>query len=130
MVAVRNKDFRNMEFRHLLISENFLNLDTALFPTYHTDDEHWTIASVYPKSKTIVHINSKRNDRAAVSAFQSLLSLIQSYSTINGIIFRKSEWVLLSPRSLSNQQDSGFSAVNVCSSGYNFVQFSFISSSY
>ena len=65
MVAVRNKEFRNMEFRHLLISENFLNLDTALFPIYHTDDEHWTIASVYPKSKRIVHINSKRNDRAA-----------------------------------------------------------------
>ena len=96
--SLEAQDFYADEMESVLASKNLMDLDALLIPVYHKNDDHWTLVSMFPRSKTMVHANSIRNDRLLVNIFQSLLSFVQFYSALHCISFRKAEWVLISPR--------------------------------
>ena len=91
--SLEAQDFHADEIESVLASKNLMDLDALLIPVYHKNDDHWTLVSMFPRSKTMVHANSIRNDRLPVNIFQSLLSFVQFYSALHCISFRKAEWV-------------------------------------
>ena len=72
-------------------------------PIFHKGGQHWSMASVYPKLKLILHFDSKHS--VYLDVFQAVLYLPKKNSQQTGIYFDVNQWTLVSPNIIPFQND-------------------------
>ena len=80
----------NQEFQNAWVDSNLLQRDVMAIPIFHKGGQHWSMASVYPKLKLILHFDSKHSvylDVFQVCMFVCLIFTKKELPT-NRYIFR------------------------------------------
>ena len=47
----------NQEYQNALVDSSLLHRDIITIPIFHKDGQHWSMASIYPKLKLILHFD-------------------------------------------------------------------------
>ena len=107
----------NQEYQNALVDSDLLQRDVIAIPIFHKDGHHWSMASVYPKLKLILHFDSKHS--VYLDVFQAVLYLLKQNSQQTGICFDENQWTLVSPNIISFQNDDCNCGVFACINAFN-----------
>ena len=106
------------EVSSLLAKADFKALDAVIIPI-NVNENHWIVASIYPKARCIVVVDSLRDHGQRRSVFSRLMSFLRLYWNNHDEEFYMQDWVLINPRTLPLQTDNHSCGVFTCVNAYN-----------
>ena len=107
----------SQEYQNALVGSDLLQRDVIAIPIFHKGVQHWSMASVYPKLKFILHSDSKHS--VYLDLFQAVLYLLKQNSQQTGTCFDEKQWTLVSPNIIPFQNDKRNCGVFACINAFN-----------
>eukprot|EP00795_Rhopilema_esculentum_P003136 gene3136-1441_t len=101
------------------LSVNAINTYDVIIIPVNSEECHWVVVAIYPKSKCIVLANSLRQSDQGRTIFYRILSLLKLSAELHDVSFYQQEWTLLNPRTLQLQTDESSCGVFACINAYN-----------
>ena len=107
----------NQEYQNALVDSDLLQKDIITIPIFHKVGQHWSMASVYPKLKLILHFDTEHS--VYLDVFQAVLYLLKQNSQQTGICFDENQWTLVSPNIILFQNGDCNCRVFACINAFN-----------